>query len=230
MSYVVFRGVSTSDLGVYIAKGGMPAHKKAPQRHTEYEIPGREGAVHIMDGYGPFDLKVVLQMIQDTPSARTVINAWADGSGDLYSSDNPSLVWRASVLKEVKYGRAVYGGQVYDTATITFRCQPIMRERVPTVVTLTSAGVLSNIGNVAALPKIIVRGSGDCRITIGGQVIELEGVSGDVTIDSEAGYVYTSSGAVAMTGEFPVLGLGDTEVSFNSAVSSLTITPNWGWL
>ena len=230
MSYVVFRGVSTADLGVYIAKGGMPNHKKAPQKYTEYDISGRDGAVHIMDGYGPFDLKVVLQMIQDTPSARTVINAWADGSGDLYSSDNPSLVWRASVLKEVKYGRAVYGGQVYDTATITFRCQPIMRERVPTVVTLTGAGVLSNIGNVAALPKIIVRGSGDCRITIGGQVIELEGVSGDVTIDSEAGYVYTSSGAVAMTGEFPVLGLGDTEVSFNSAVSSLTITPNWGWL
>lgn len=230
MSYVVFRGVSTADLGVYLARGGMPEHKKPPQRHTEYEVPGRNGAVHVMDGYGPFDLKVVLQMIQDTPAIRNVINAWADGTGDLYSSDNPALVWKASVLKEVRYGRQVYGGQVYDTATVTFRCQPFMRERTPTVVTLTKAGVLSNIGNVEALPKIVVKGSGDCRIIIGGQVIDLEDVSRDVTIDSETGYVYTSSGAVSMTGDFPVLGLGDTEVSFNSAVTSLVITPNWGWL
>lgn len=230
MSYVVFRGVSTADLGVYLAKGGMPEHKKPPQRHTEYDIPGRDGAVHVIDGYGPFDLKVTLRMIQDTPAIRTVINAWADGSGELYSSDNPALVWRASVLKEARYGRQVYGGQVYDTATITFRCQPIMRERVPTVVTLTQNGVLSNIGNVDAHPKITVKGRGECRFAIGGQVIKLENVSADVIIDSEAGYVYTSEGAVAMTGEFPVLGLGDTAVELYGGTESLVIEPNWGWL
>lgn len=230
MSYVVFRGVSTADLGVYLAKGGMPEHKKAPQRHTEYEIPGRNGAVHVMDGYGPFDLKVVLQMIQDTPSARTVINAWADGSGDLYSSDNPALVWRASVLREVKYERAVYDGLVYDTATVTFRCQPIMRERDPAVITLTKAGTITNIGNVDAHPKITVKGSGECRFAIGEQTIQLDNVSNEVIIDSEAGYVYTSSGSVAMTGEFPVLGLGDTDITLYGGTTSLVIEPNWGWL
>lgn len=230
MSYVVFRGYSTEDLGVYIAKGGMPSHKKAEQRHTEYEIPGREGAVHITDGYSPFDLKVVLQMVEDTPSARTAINAWADGTGDLYTSDNPSLVWKASVLKEVKYDRLVYNGKLYDTAAITFRCQPIMRERVPTVITLTKADTISNIGNVEAQPKIVVKGSGECRFSIGGELITLDNVTSDVTIDSEAGYVYTSSGAVSMTGEFPVLGLGDTEVALYGGTTSLVITPNWGWL
>jgi len=230
MSYVVFRGVSTESLGVYIAKGGMPDHRKARQRHAEYEIPGREGAVHIVDGYSPYDVKVSLQMIADTPSARLAINAWADGTGDLYSSDNPALVWKASVLKEVSYTRAEYGGKMFDRATITFRCQPIMRERVPTVVTLTKAGVLSNNGSVDALPKIVVKGSGECRISIGGNLITLENVTADVTIDSEAGYVYASSGAVSMTGEFPVLPLGDTEVAFYGGVTSLEITPNWGWL
>lgn len=230
MSYVSFRGVRTDDLGLYIAKDGMPSHKKAAQRHTEYEIPGREGAVHIVDGYSPFDLKVVLQMVEDSASARTIINAWADGTGDLYTSDNPSLVWKASVLKEVKYSRLVYDGKLYDTATVTFRCQPIMRQREPSVVTLTKAGVLSNIGNVEAHPKIVVKGSGECRFSIGGEMITLEGVTGDVTIDSEAGYVYTASGAVAMTGEFPVLGLGDTDVALYGGTASLVITPNWGWL
>lgn len=229
-SFVSFRGVSTTDLGVYIARDGMPAHRKAAQRHVEYEVPGRDGAVHVIDGYRPYDVQVVLQMIRDTPSARLAINAWADGSGEMYSSDNTDLVWKASVLKEVKYKRAMYGGKLYDTATVTFRCQPVMRQRVPAVITLTKAGTISNIGDIAALPKITVKGSGECRFSVGGQMITLDNVTSDVIIDSEAGYVYTSSGAVSMTGEFPVLGLGDTAVAIYGGTASLVIEPNWGWL
>ena len=81
-----------------------------------------------------------------------------------------------------------------------------------------------------ALPQVVVHGSGHCTVTIGGETIRLEGVDGSVTIDSETGYVYSAEGAVAMEGEFPVLGLGDTVVSFGGGVTSLTITPHWGWI
>lgn len=230
MSYVSFRGVRTDDLGLYIAKGGMPSHKKAAQRNTEYEIPGRDGAVHVFDGYSPFDVKVKLQMLGDTAQMRQVINAWADGSGDLYTSDDTNRVWKASVLSEATYTRAAYGGKMYDVATITFRCQPYMYERTPQVVTLTADGTLTNHGNVSSLPKIVVNGTGDCTVTIGGSKIKLFGMTGAVTIDTEAGYVYSATGAVAMEGEFPVLGLGNTAVSFTGSVTSLVITPNWRWI
>ena len=230
MAYVSFRDVRTDSIGLYIAKGGMLEYKKAKQRHIEYDIPGRDGAVHIMDGYSPFDLKVELQMVDASADIRWVVNAWADGSGDLFSSDDTTQVWKASVLKEVKYSRLEYNGQFYDTATVTFRCQPIRRERVPTVVTLTGKTTLTNIGNVPALPKIELTGSGTCNVNIGGNMVTLEDVNGKVTIDSETGYVFSDSGAVAMTGEFPVLGLGDTTITYGSGVASLTITPNWGWV
>lgn len=230
MSYVSFRGVRTDDLGLYIAKGGMIAHKKGKLRHIAYDIPGRNGAVHVIDGYSPFDAKLVLQMVDAQAQIRHIVNAWADGTGDLYTSDDTTRVWKASVLKEVKYTRTCYHGKVYDQAEVTFRCQPIMRERTPEVVTLTGAGTLSNNGNVIAQPKIVVKGSGDCTVTVGGETITLEGVTEDVTIDTEAGYVYSASGALTMKGEFPTLGLGDTAVSFGGGVTSLEITPNWGWI
>lgn len=230
MNYVSFRGVRTDSLGLYIAKGGMIAHKKGKLRHIAYDIPGRDGAVHVIDGYSPFDAKLMLQMVDAEAQIRQIVNAWADGTGDLYTSDDTTRAWKASVLKEVKYTRTCYHGLMYDQAEVTFRCQPIMRERTPTVVTLTKAGTLTNTGNVIAQPKIVVKGSGNCTVTVGGETITLENVSADVTIDTEAGYVYTASGAVSMKGEFPTLGIGDTAVSFGGGVKSLVITPNWGWI
>ena len=230
MGYVSFRGVSTEALGVFIAKGGMPSHVKAKTRATEYEIPGRNGAVHVIDGYSPFDLAVTLQLMRNDAHTRQLINAWADGTGELFSSDDTQRVWQATVIRAVEYKRAEYGGAFYDTAKVIFRCQPFMRERMPEVVELTASGTLRNIGNVEALPQVVVHGSGDCTVTIGTETIRLEGVDGSVTIDSETGYVYSAEGAVAMEGEFPVLGLGDTAVSFGGGVTSLEITPHWGWI
>lgn len=230
MAYVSFRGVRTDSIGLYIAKGGMLEYKKAKQRHIEYDIPGRDGAVHIMDGYGPFDLKVMLQLVDASADIRRVVNAWADGSGDLFSSDDTTQVWKASVLKEVKYSRLEYNGLFYDTATVTFRCQPIRRERVPTVLELTEPKTLTNPGNVPALPKIEVTGTGNCMLIIGGEQISIDNVDGSVTIDSETGYVFSDSGAVTMSGEFPVLGLDDTLVAFAGGVTAVKITPNWGWV
>lgn len=228
MNYISFRGVRTDSIGLYVVR--MPAHKKAKQRHTEFEIPGRNGAVSILDGYSPFDIQCQVIMQGGASSMRQVINAWADGAGDLFTSDDTTKVWKASVLREVQYGRKMIGDTFHDTATVTFRCQPIMRERIPTVHSFTGSTIISNPGNVEAYPLIVVKGSGDCTLTIGNETITLEGVTADVTIDSEAGYVYSASGAVAMRGEFPVLPLGATTLSFGGGVTNVTITPNWGWI
>lgn len=230
MSYVSFRGVRTDTIGLYIAKGGMIAHKKGKLRHIAYDIPGRDGAVHVIDGYSPFDAKLMLQMVDAPAQIRQIVNAWADGTGDLYTSDDTEHVWKATVLKEVKYTRVSYHGKMYDQAEVTFRCQPIMRERMPEIVELTAPGTLHNIGNVESLPLIEVTGTGTCTVNIGGQTITLEDVSDTVVIDCEAGYVYTMQGAVTMKGEFPVIGLNDTSISFGGGTTRVVITPRWGWI
>ena len=228
MNYISFRGVRTDSLGLYVAR--MPSHRKAKQRVTEYNIPGRNGAVSIFDGYGPFDIQAVVYMKDADASMRQVINAWADGTGELYTSDDISRAWTASVVKEVSYSRRMIGDKFHDTATVTFHCQPIMYERGAQAISFVGSTILDNPGNVKAHPLIVVKGSGTCTLTIGTETITLEGVTDDVTIDSEAGYVYSAKGAVSMKGEFPVLPLGDTVVSSGGGVTKVTITPRWGWV
>lgn len=229
MNYLIFRGVSTLDIGVFAAK--MPAHAKPGMRYTEFQIQGRDGTVHTVDGYDAFDMTCQLTMIRGDVYTRDLINAWADGSGPLVSSDMPDRAWQASVLKPVEYERRVYDGfRCYDKAYVTFHCQPGMREAVPSVHTFESTGSILNPGSMVAHPTIVVTGKGNCVFAVGGNTITLNNVSAPVTLDCAAGYVYTPSGAAEMVGDFPVLPMGQSQVVLGSGVSKIEIQPNWRWL
>ena len=228
MGYIIFRGVQSDTIGLMIEK--MPSHKRAEMRHTEYEVPGRDGALHIVEGYAAFDMQVTVFMLEGEASLRQTVNAWASGTGDLIVSDDLTKCYRASVLKEIPFTRRKYGGKYYDTAKITFRCQPFMYEAVPKVYTFTKSGNIVNLGNFPSLPLITVTGSGDCSFSIGGQSVTLTGVSSPVTLDCEAGYAYTENGAVSMTGSFPEIGLADQVIEMNEKITQLEIKGNWRWL
>lgn len=228
MGYISFRGVRSDSIGLMIEK--MPSHKRAEVRHTEYEIPGRDGALHIVEGYNAFDLEVTVTMIDADVSLRQTVNAWADGTGDLFTSDDLLKCYRASALKEVDYKRRVYGGRYFDTAKITFRCQPFLYETTPKIYTFTQSGTIVNLGNIPSLPLIKVTGSGDCSFSIGGQSVTLTGVTVPVTLDCEAGYASTENGAVTMQGSFPEIALNNSAVEIGENITSLEIQGNWRWL
>ena len=104
MGYVVFRGVSTQSLeDVYVQV--MPSHKKARKRMAEYYVKGRDGALHVDEGYENMDITVRLVLINDSAEARQIVNAWADGTGKLITSDNLSLCYKASVIEEIVWSR-----------------------------------------------------------------------------------------------------------------------------
>jgi phage-related protein len=210
----------------------MPSHQKAAMRTTEYQIAGRDGKFHVNEGFDSFQLRLVLRLIRRTAGYRQIINAWADGTGKLILSDDPSKAYMATVIKGVRWQRDIVGGTVCDTAEITFDCQPVMVEAVDTVITLTDDDTIINPGNVVAYPTIEVNGAGDVSFSIGEYEIGLSGLTANVPvyIDSANGYVYTGSGATSMVGEFPVIGLESTDVTIGSGITSLVITPHWGWI
>lgn len=229
MGYIIFRGIRSDTVGLMVEK--MPSHKRAEVRHTEYEIPGRDGALHIVEGYAAFDMQATVFMLNAEASLRQTVNAWADGTGDLIVSDDLSKCYKASVWKEVTYTRRKYGEKYYDTAKITFRCQPFVYEAVPSVYTYTQNSAIVNLGNIPSLPLIKVTGQGDCSFSIGGQSVTLKGVSGEVILDCEAGYAYSEGGgAVTMNGSFPEIGLNDSAVTMGANVTKLEIQGNWRWL
>ena len=237
MGYLIFRGVSTDTLtGVFVSK--MPSHKKASMRFSEYYVKGRDGALHVDEGYANYDITAVLTLVNTAPYARQLVNAWADGTGKLITSDQLGYAYRASVKEEVQWsripGNIVNGGLTfYDTAQITWTCEPYMYEAVEEVLNLSaSENSVLNPGTATAIPMIQVNGSGDVSFAINSQQVSLTGLTAGVPlyIDCENGYVYTEQGAATMTGEFPTFDFGVNTVSIGAGITSLVITPHWRWI
>ena len=231
MNWISFRGVSTASLSNILVKR-MPSHKKASMRTTTYNVKGKDGELHVHEGYAPFDMECEIMLLSATAPNRQIINAWADGTGKLITSDDSTRAYIASVVEEVEWARDHVNGKFYDVALITFHCQPIMKEAVESVETFTQTGAIANIGTVDSYPLITVHGSGECVFCVGAQEITLTDVDANypVYIDSESGYVYTENGAAEMVGEFPVLSVGTNAIIITSGVTQLDIKPRMGWV
>lgn len=230
MSWISFRGVSTESLSNVLVKR-MPDHQKAKMRYTAYTIKGRDGELRSNEGYAMYDIDCEIGLFKANAVSRQVINAWADGTGKLITSDDDTLAYMATA-GDIQWTRDCVNGKYYDVAEINFRCQPIMREAVESEEHFTESGAIANIGTVESYPLITVHGSGECVFSINGYEITLTDVNANnpVVIDSDAGYVYTTDGAAEMSGEFPVLDLGSNVVTIVSGVTQLDIKPRWGWI
>lgn len=236
MSDIIFRGVAASSLdNVYISK--MPDHRKAGMRYSEYYVKGRDGALHVDEGLANFDMTATLVMINGLPSTRQLINAWADGTGKLITSDDLTHAYEATVKQEIQWTRVLSNKldgvqRFHDAAVITWNCQPYMVEAVDSVIELTASQAIINPGSATALPMIQVNGSGDVSFSVNGDEISIADMTANVPvyIDSATGYVYTAQGATAMTGDFPVLELGTNNITIGTGITSLLITPHWRWI
>lgn len=279
MGTLTFRGVSTASLdNVIVAQ--MPSHKKAKMRYTEYYVKGRDGAVHVNEGLANFPLQAKLMLLNAGAKSRQLVNAWADGTGKLITSDDPTLAYMATVKDEitwtrqqaaayipefvttkpysagdfVKHSGSIYeflvnhaagewnGGQVaervylvkglFDVAAITFDCQPYMYEASDSVLVLTATQTIANPGSAEALPLVEVNGSGDVAFSVNGNEISITDMTANVPvyIDSETGYIYTAAGATTMTGDCPVLDMGENTIAIGEGITSLRITPRWRWV
>ena len=231
MGYIIFKGVSTQGMaGVEVSK--MPSHKRASMRYTEFYVKGRDGALHMDDGYSNMELEAILVLIDAGAQTRQVVNAWATGTGKLILSDDPTKAYVASVKREIRWSRQLGNRGYFDTARITFDCQPFMVEAEETSVTITSSTTLTNPGTEVAFPTIVVNGNGNATFTVNGKSVTISGMTSDVpvTLDCENGYVFAQTGAMTMTGEFPVFVTGSNTVVPGSNVTSLEVTPHWRWV
>lgn len=281
MGYLVFRGVSTQNLpNVYVQL--MPSHKKARKRMTEYYVAGRDGALHVDEGFENTTVTARLVLINAGAEARQIVNAWADGRGKLITSDDLSRAWMATVIEEVIWKRdeaatiappafstskayyvgdyVTYSGMVYkfitnhsagnwnsahvqaqpwkinglyDTAEITWNCEPCMVESVDSVIEFTQDGTITNAGTAESFPLIKVEGSGNVTFTVAGEEITIDDMSANnpVFIDCATGYIYAENGdAKAMHGNVPFLPLGISSIDLGSNATKITITPHWRWV
>ena len=116
---------------------------------------------------------------------------------------------------------------------VNFRCKPFWyQENVESVTLTASTSTVTNPGSVYSEPVITVYGTGDITLMVGTDIVELEGVSGSITLDSELREAYSGTTGLnsAMSGEFPVLKPGQNAISWSGDVTKVEISPNWRYL
>jgi phage-related protein len=228
-----FNGVSSETIGLYV--GGQKTFG-APQRDvTKVSIPGRNGDL-VRDNGRFLNTEIaynVVAMDDFTETAMSVRN-WlmsVKGYARLEDTYHPDHFRIARVTGTIDFETSAYNKT--GKAQVVFDCRPQrFLKSGETAVILSAEGTVTNPTLFDAKPLIRVRGSGDCSVTIGNQIIAIEDVDGYVDIDCETmncynGTVNCNSKVTLGAQGFPVLPPGNTGIDFAGGTTSVEITPRW---
>jgi len=233
--WFIWRGVSSEAHGVVVRS--LPTPIAGAQRHTTVIVPGRHGALHLMENardealvmiecYLPYEQGVSV-------SARRTIAGWLTGSGQLVVSDQPGVYFRGSILDAIIF-QPVLDGFADCTLSVPVWIKPhAYVSGVSDIVLSASGAEVVNPYTAESEPAITVAGSGDVVMDIGGVDVELNLSDGPVTLDCEARLAHRDGvlvgGAVSLS-EWPTLRPGTTTISWSGSVSNVTISPRWRWI
>lgn len=227
-----FNGVDSRDMGVMLKQ--MPTRYMPGRSVTRKKAAGVDGSYAYGDNsYG--DARVSLECDFRDDSKLTEALAWLTGEGELIFSDEPNLVYDASIEKE--YSRASISPRMTgQRMTVTWTCKPFRRiipEADP--ITLTASGTVLNPGTVYSQPRITIVGNGDFSVSINTQTMFFNDVEDGIILDCALMDAFTADGALLandhVSGAFFRMDAGANLFSWlvedGSAVESITIEPRW---
>ena len=230
--YFNWNGVSCRAKGIRMQS--MPTVIRPEERVNHIVIPGRTGELTQLEGEHIYNSYIqAIPIAVNTENAVREAEAWLQGDGYVTFSSQPDLKQRARVINAVTFRKHSRNSEWWE-AEVQFYCEPL-KEAVETEedIEVTSSGAtVTNPGDVDALPRIEITGSGDITIQMGGNAMILTGVTSGMVVDSDTEWVLKNGVPQqgVYTGKFPVLKQGDNTVAFTGSVTKLTITPRWRYL
>ena len=229
--YIIWKGVNSRTVGITVTD--LPEIILPEERVTFTDIPGLSGSLAQTEGvdvYKDITLAVKCYCPDPTPAAVAMIAAYFRGAGRLELPNRPDGYYEARVVNQIPFAKILRGNSP-RTFTVNFRCKPFLHlYSGETEETVNSGDFLHNPTGVQAKPVITITGSGDITLLVGTQIIQLNGIDGGIILDSELQEAYWDGVLKnsSMTGEFPVLGEGNTAISWTGGtVSEVMIIPQW---
>ena len=232
--WFTFNGTDSRDMGVYLT---VPLEIPAAEKQMRFEeVPGRAGALSIDQG-GYLDVDATLEGFMQSGGNMGAVRAWMQGTGDLMLSTDTTRFYKARVVGEVETPRTARGLGTRNL-TVPLRVSPF-RYHVEAsdgndAEITTSPHTLTNPGTYKSAPRIKVEGTGDVVLTIGTQIVEIEGLEDGIIIDSELGDCFNLTESALLNGkvtlmdeDFPMLAPGANIISWTGNVTKVTVTPRW---
>ena len=229
--YIIWKGVNSRTVGITVTE--LPEIVLPEERVTFTDVPGLSGSLTQTEGtdvYKDITLSVKCYCPSPTPQSVQAIAGYFRGSGRLELLNRPDGYYEARVINQIPFTK-ILRGNTPRTFTVSFRCKPFLRlYSGETEQEVTSGSFLLNPTGIQAKPLITITGSGDITLLVGTRIIQLTDIEDGITLDSELQEAYYGNELknTQMTGEFPVLGAGNTAISWTGGnVTSVKVTPRW---
>lgn len=231
LNYFVYAGRRSQEFGLYISGSGT--FVGAEWEITEQPVPGRSGEFLISQN------RMKNQDISYPAFIREKFKDYAEAAR-LWLL-NGCEYKRLEDSYHPEYFRIGYfkGPLDFDVRalnrsaelTLTFRCKPQRyRKDGEYPRTVSSGNSLFNFW-MPSLPLIQITGTGSGQITVGQSTVNLENMTGSVTLDSEVQDVFDGTTPMnqnaSISGGFPVLRSGENRIAWSGGITAVQITPRW---
>lgn len=223
LPFFIWNGIKSDDLII----NKLPNIIKATKDITKTEVQGRDGFLTQDNGSYKSVVKSVECTMKDLERI-DFICSWLTGSGEVTFSNEPTKVYKATIINQIEFERVV---ATFHSFIIQFECQPHKYDIDNELITLLTSGSVYNAGTTCK-PIIKIYGTGAIDLNINGNIIKLTDVADYVTIDSDLIDCYkdTELKNNYMNGDFPELVNGTNNISWTGAATKVEIVPNWRYL
>ena len=226
-----FNGVTSKAMNVRLVN--KPSLPRAGMRGKAVTIPGRNGDLWVSDDcYDPVELNLKCRLLKGADPSR--VSAWLTGLGDLVLGDEPDYCYKARAVALYNYERVI---GTLSNFQIKITAQPFRYEAAPEIITRFEPGIVQNKGTAPSEPILTVFGNGAINLMVGGTMLMLGNVSGEITIDCGAKLAYKkgSLGTITMmnntvSGDWPSFPVGNIPIQWQGGVQKIEIQPNWRWI
>lgn len=224
-NWMEFCGVSSRCVGALVTKYAQP--NTAARRTEDVQAVGVPGSFTITQGENVYDaFSLTVEMLVENKNVLAYARRWLAGSGDIRFGSDPDYYMRARIDQPLSFERVSTASDMYYM-TVQADVQPfrMLEAEKGENISVYDTKKIYNAGDVKCYPVIIVYGSGDTTVTVGTNSITLTGITEYYKIDCYYMTVEDENGNAISTysGEFPLLEIGESAVSWTGLVTDVTI-------
>lgn len=229
-SYIFYNNKNSNDLDLIIEK--TPEIPSSNIKYETIEIDGGETLTRIK-GFEDISLKFDFAYFSDPEEylmKKQRIDQWLINSvGEylVYSLDEYSCY----KVKQVKIDNTTTTSRTMRHFSVTFTCTGIkyMTKGLEPIELLSTGIVINNFGSYEAKPLLKIYASGNITISINNKSFTINNVNSYVSVDSEIKECFKDSTNKGkdMTGDYPILPIGENTISWTGTVTKIELTPRW---
>ena len=204
----------------------MPSIELPAEEIEEVEVDGKSGFYTINTGVYKGTTKEIVAHYEGENFDG--LSSWLDGSGEVIFDIFPDRYYKAYIKNSIPLDSILRNK--LSKFPIVFQCQPFgySLENSTIKIDRKNSNIINNYTYFSE-PIITVYGNGNIELFIGDQQISLKEIDEKITINSELKEVYKDLDKLGekMIGDYPILKVGKTNITWEGSLEKIEIIPNW---